>query len=595
MPHCYSDFSTGNEEKNSFEVGWKEITWKSSRKRRDVKNVETEKEWLALLTNPEYLHHDELNLRRKRALDPIMSVGTKKKRLISSANPKSAYIISEDAVLPDGRILSCLQRWRYHSMVDLRGFPYWGRIVMYSGGGYVANLGYDMAKAYTVVADLHSNGWVDVQTRAVFVEFTVYNANTNLYGIISILIEFSASSSVVTKAEFQVVQLYPRLTSGQILAHILVLLFIIYFLYREGKKVYRQRCAYFRGFWNWVEIILVFSEFTAVILFLARLYEIDQNLIQLRQNPYDYVAFQYAGAADALFSYVLGVLVFFYNIRLLRLLRFNKTFLVLGMTLSRISLPILNFCLPFTLGYIAFGLFAFAVFGSELEDYRTFWMTMVTQFSMAMGDFDFEALLSVSTVLGTLYFFAFIALNVILFMNIFVAIINDSFADIQAETADLQNEYEILQYMRRKFTRRFNVVFRRGKVSPEDEEKNGNFKSDSEDSVTDSTKECIDELDRRGETLKKIMEEEDKSLEKDQVMVEKLVLAANEKRHDLFFQVFCLIESVDNKSDSEEQSRSDEEHYLQALALLWPQRLKTSDLVSVKNYYKERLRYEITR
>ena len=548
IPHCNSDFSTENEEKNSFEVGWGEIIPKSSRKRRDVKNPETEKEWFALLTNTEHLHHDQTNMRRKRALDPIM-------RFESGKNRPKSYIISDNAVLPNGQISSCLERWHYQSTVDLRGFPYWGRVARYSGGGYVANLGYDMVKAFTVVADLHSNGWIDIQTRAVFVEFTVYNANTNLFGIISIFLEFPASSSVVTKAWFQTAQFYLHLASGQMLAHILVLLFWLYFLYQESKQMLKQRCAYFRGFWNWVGIILVFLEFAAVIIFLARLYEVDQNLIQLQENPHDYVTFQYAGAADALFSYVLGVLVFFYNIRLLRLLRFNKTFLVLGMTLSRIAWPILNFCLPFFFGYIAFGLFAFAVFGSELEDYRTFWMTMVTQFSMTLGDFDFEALLTVSTVLGSLYFFAFIALNVTLLINIVLAIINDSFADIQNETVDQQNKYEILEYLRRNLIRSFNEMFRLGKVSPEEGKKKRNYKNEIDDVLPTTTKECMDELDRRGQTLENMMEEADKSLEQEEIIVQRFVLVPNKKRKDLSFQVLCLIESMDYESNSKERSK----------------------------------------
>ena len=117
-------------------------------------------------------------------------------------------------------------------MTELRGFPYWGTLALYSGSGYVANLGYDAENAYTVIADLHSNGWIDVQTRAVFVEFTVYNANTNLFGIISIFIEFPPSASAFTRVQYQAARFYLHLSSGEALAHILVMFFMAYFLYR---------------------------------------------------------------------------------------------------------------------------------------------------------------------------------------------------------------------------------------------------------------------------------------------------------------------------------------------------------------------------
>jgi hypothetical protein len=222
---------------------------------------------------------------------------------------------------------------------------------------------------------------------------------------------------------------------------------MLYFLYREGKLVYKQRWAYFKGFWNWVETILVVCEFMTIVLFLARLYEVDRNLIQLRENPNDYVPFQYAAGADAALCYVLGILVFFYTIRFLRLLRFNKNFAVLGKTLARISGPISGFCVPFFFAFLAFGLFAFSVFGGELLDYSTFQMTMVTQFSMTLGDFDFEALMMTNPLLGPLYFFGFVGMNVFILMNVFLAIINDSYAEVQEEEADTKNEYEILEYI----------------------------------------------------------------------------------------------------------------------------------------------------
>lgn len=491
IPHCYDAFSLASEEDRTFDVSWEPLSTDSARKRRDLQNIpETEEEWLEMMSkardkepkskdtlpkkgtlsqdsSPGDLlpanvlaesnsrlgnarQNKEAN-RQKRALDPISSSVTgknrrKKKRLLGSAKPK-VYAIEEQALLPNGKIMSCLERWEYQSSLDLRGFPYWGAISLYSGGGYAANLGYDQLTAYTVISDLHSNGWIDMQSRAVFVEFTVYNANTNLFGIVSAMIEFPSSSAAFTKVQYQAARFYLHLNGAQTISHILVIFFMLYFLYREGRLVYKQRCAYFKGFWNWVETILVVSEFLTIILFLARLYEVDRNLIQLRENPNDYVPFQYAASADAALCYVLGILVFFYTLRFLRLLRFNKNFAVLGKTLARISGPISSFCLPFFFAFLAFGLFAFSVFGTELNDYSTFQMTMVTQFSMTLGDFDFEALVMTNPLLGPLYFFGFVGMNVFILMNIFLAIINDSYAEVQEEEAETKNEYEILEYI----------------------------------------------------------------------------------------------------------------------------------------------------
>jgi hypothetical protein len=542
IPHCYSGYSVANEDDGTFNIGWEPLDSSSSRKRRDISNLMSEVEWFELITGTdEHNGGKSDHVRHKRAMDPISSSASgrnrrKKKRLLASKSPK-VYTIADNAVLPDGRILSCLDRWRHQSMMELRGFPYWGTITMYSGSGYVANLGYDQVTAYTVVSDLHSNGWIDVQTRAVFVEFTVYNANTNLFGIISIFIEFPPSSGAVTKVQFEASRFYIHLTGGQTLAHVLVIFFMMYFLYREGKLVYKQRWAYFKGFWNWVEVILIISEFLLIVLFLARLYEVDRNLLQLRENPNDYVGFQYAANVDALMTYVIGVLVFFYILRFLRLLRFNKNFLVIGKTLSRISAPILSFCLPFIAGFFAFALLAFSMFGSELEDYSSFIRTMVTQFSMTLGDFDFEAIFMVNPTVATLYFFSFIGLNVMVLMNMFIAIINDSYAEIQEETADIENEFEIIEYVTTKVT---NVFTGHGVKVALAKKKKRKHKQLPQKATPNE--QFSNELDLRGKRLENALDSVEKCFEEDELVAERLCSVPKDKQHDLIFIVLCLME-----------------------------------------------------
>ena len=561
IPHCYNGYTLRDEELKDFDVGWEALGSGTSRKRRSTPDAQTEDEWFELMSNVSQGERDETTIRRKRALDPITSAGSgrnrrKKKRLLKSSSPKT-YTIKDTAVLPNGKVLSCLERWRHQTMTELRGFPYWGTLALYSGSGYVANLGYDAENAYTVIADLHSNGWIDVQTRAVFVEFTVYNANTNLFGIISIFIEFPPSASAFTRVQYQAARFYLHLSSGEALAHILVMFFMAYFLYREAKLVRKQRWAYFKGFWNWIEAILVVCEFLTIILFLARLYEVDRNLLQFRENPNDYVGFQHAGNADGLMMSVLGALVFFYILRFLRLLRFNKNFLVLGRTISRISAPILSFCIPFTFAFIAFALFAFSVFGTELEDYASFMRTMVTQFSMALGDFDFEALVMVNPVLGPLYFFAFVGLNVMVLMNIFIAIINDSYAEVQEENQEVVNEYEIIDYVTGKLRDNLQAKFKNGSVVPIKKRKK---KKKKKGKIPDSTRACSEDLDCCGARLDEMVDVIKENLDQEALVEERFWAVPEERRKDLFFRLLCIMESdkLEYYTDESESDCSEE-------------------------------------
>jgi hypothetical protein len=71
--------------------------------------------------------------------------------------------------------------WQYSTSGDLDGQLAAGRFATYSGGGYVVDLPTNASHARGIVEGLKQNGWVDRATRAVFVDFACYNANTEAF------------------------------------------------------------------------------------------------------------------------------------------------------------------------------------------------------------------------------------------------------------------------------------------------------------------------------------------------------------------------------------------------------------------------------
>jgi hypothetical protein len=55
--------------------------------------------------------------------------------------------------------------------------------------------------------DLNANLWLDRGTRVVFLDFTVYNANINLFCQIKLMVEFPASGGAVPSSSFSTVKL----------------------------------------------------------------------------------------------------------------------------------------------------------------------------------------------------------------------------------------------------------------------------------------------------------------------------------------------------------------------------------------------------
>jgi len=55
--------------------------------------------------------------------------------------------------------------------------------------------------------DLNANLWLDRGTRVVFLDFTVYNANINLFCQIRLTVEFPASGGAIPSSTFSTVKL----------------------------------------------------------------------------------------------------------------------------------------------------------------------------------------------------------------------------------------------------------------------------------------------------------------------------------------------------------------------------------------------------
>lgn len=75
-------------------------------------------------------------------------------------------------------------RWTYATEEELDGSGHWGLISSYGGGGFVQNLATTKAQSLNIIDILKQNLWLDRGTRVIFIDFTVYNANINLFCVI---------------------------------------------------------------------------------------------------------------------------------------------------------------------------------------------------------------------------------------------------------------------------------------------------------------------------------------------------------------------------------------------------------------------------
>ena len=130
--------------------------------------------------------------------------------------------------------------WHYKTTTELKTRPFLGHLALYRGGGYKADLGSTKAGAYSMLDDLRSNNWVDKYTRAVFIEFTVYNGHSNLYCVMNLLLEFTAAGGVLPFIQLLSTRIDRYV--GNFLLFVLIceasfVIFTLVFTYREFKRL----------------------------------------------------------------------------------------------------------------------------------------------------------------------------------------------------------------------------------------------------------------------------------------------------------------------------------------------------------------------
>ncbi len=139
--------------------------------------------------------------------------------------------------------------FKYKSALELYGNPVELKTATYSGGGYIAQLGRDRVKAFNLTSYLENANWIDIRTRAVFVESLAYNPNTQLYTVVTIGIEFYPGGGTLLTSKIKSMKLDKYTGSNGKLLLVLQainLLFIIYFIYRQVKDMLIEKSAYFK-------------------------------------------------------------------------------------------------------------------------------------------------------------------------------------------------------------------------------------------------------------------------------------------------------------------------------------------------------------
>ncbi|KAM6978376.1 polycystin-1-like protein 2 [Tautogolabrus adspersus] len=357
---------------------------------------------------------------------------------------------------------SPLSPWKYQTQGQLRAYPFWGKIEFYRGGGFVAELGPDFQNASSTLGGLFREKWLDMYTRAIFVEFTIYNANVNLFCIVTLLLETPAIGAFQFYSELQSVRLYQSTGALQIFvmaAEILYLIFILYYMFLQGKLMKQQKWAYFRSKWNIVELTIILLSWSALGVYIKRTLLGNRDMTYYQNHKDQFPSFYETATADSVLQYLIAFLVLLSTIKLWHLFRLNPKMNLISATLERAWGDISSFLMIILIMFLAYSIASNVIYGWKLCHYRTLTDALLTIIRLQIGIFNYNEVLNSSPWLGGLLFGSCVVFMSYVVLNLLISVILVAFNQEQMYHKP-SDEEEIVDLMLKKICGLFGIRYK---------------------------------------------------------------------------------------------------------------------------------------
>ena len=312
-------------------------------------------------------------------------------------------------------------------------------------------MGYDETTAQGVLDETIGHGWLDRQTRAVILEFAVFNVNTNLISVATLFYEAIATGAAYTTKRIETVELYSTESGalmffliGQFLFMAMVLFYFMVML----VHLYRQRFGFFKSVWNMVDFSLIIFSVASVAFYMIRAKSVLNTIKSIQANPYEVMHFHSALDWLNLENASIAVAVFMVTVKLLNLIRFNPHVIYLFSSFRQSVGYQLSYVFFFLIVFNAFVIAGMQLFGGIVLEYSSYLNAVMSQFEFLLGKaVPLQALRSDKPFIGPTFAFLFCLSTTIFLMNMLVSVLNESYGDAKENAEESAEELEMARFI----------------------------------------------------------------------------------------------------------------------------------------------------
>jgi len=338
------------------------------------------------------------------------------------------------------------EAFHWRSADELGGIkPLTGLGGEYSGGGFALDfLPHNLSSASDAIDALKKGEWLDMSTRAVMLQMSIYNNNIDLTADVHLTYEFLPTGGIHDLFLITVVPLFHHVDILDFVFYGLQLLLFFFFamymvsevrdLIREGRRYWLQPMRYYDGIVHSLFLIGAAIHLT-VQVFVAKL-EIPTGE--------KFVTYEYAVGLQAIKEQIFAIVVILAGIKTLR---FLQIFPVSGPILQAVfqtflSPGVLTFVMVFFIVLFSSALALHIALAIENESYRNIGMSLEKVFTVTFGDFR-VGLLSTENepVVGPFLFALFLISVALVMINLFISVFIETYRDAQRSQREQWNDY----------------------------------------------------------------------------------------------------------------------------------------------------------
>lgn len=342
--------------------------------------------------------------------------------------------------------------WKFTRSWDIWGMPLAGYYTTYGGGGYIANLDVNRWTSQAVIEELYINKWIDRQTRAVMLEFTLYCINTNTFTYNVFMVEFPETGGAFPCYLIYPIKVYQHLGPMGLYTLVCEVLFVFYLVILTVIHIVnmvQQKKSYFKKVWQVYDLLFIILSYVAIALYIVRTVMTDLSLKRFHEDKKAFVNFYHIALWNFGLVFLIGALCFMTTLRMLNFLGYNKRIGALARVFSKAANDLVYFGMFFTIIFVGYSALGYLLFGTTLTSYMTVFKAMSTLFTNMIGMIRFKEIDNSYPVLSKIYFMVFIFVVVYMILTIFLSMLSQAIDETHRETKTSMND-EMVDYAIKK-------------------------------------------------------------------------------------------------------------------------------------------------